>query len=144
MSQGKRGFAGRLALVLITTAVIAAAIFWLAYEGGSIGFTSGAYRIDAVMPSVSTLTAGARVTMAGAQVGQVGSVTLRGNGAVVELDITDHSVTPIPADSRVALREVTPIGENYVEIMPGGSHQKLPSGSVLSMSQADQYVDVDS
>jgi phospholipid/cholesterol/gamma-HCH transport system substrate-binding protein len=143
MSQGKRGFSGRLALVLITTAVIAAAIFWLAYEGGSIGFTSGAYRINAVMPSVSTLTPGARVTMAGAQVGQVGSVTLRGNGAVVELDITDHSVTPIPADSTVALREVTPIGENYVEVTPGRARQKLPSGAVLSMSQADQYVDVD-
>jgi phospholipid/cholesterol/gamma-HCH transport system substrate-binding protein len=70
-------------------------------------------------------------------------VTQKGNGAVVQLNITDRSVTPIPSDSRVALREVTPIGENFVQLLPGRSKQTLRSGAVLPMSQADEYVDVD-
>jgi phospholipid/cholesterol/gamma-HCH transport system substrate-binding protein len=143
MDHAKKGFAGRLAIVIAASAMMLFTLFGLAYWGGALWTTSGAYHIDAVMPTVSSLIPGARVTMAGAQVGQVGSVTQQGDGAVVQLDITDHSVTPVPADTRVALREVTPIGENYVQISPGNSKQTLASGATLPMSQADEYVDVD-
>jgi phospholipid/cholesterol/gamma-HCH transport system substrate-binding protein len=143
MTQSKKGFTGRLITVVLGTAMMLATLFGLAYAGGAFHFSAADYHIDAVMPSVSSLIPGARVTMAGAQVGQVGSVKQQGNGAVVQLNITDHSVTPIPADSRIVLREVTAIGENYVQLTPGTSKQTLSSGAVLPMSQADQYVDVD-
>jgi phospholipid/cholesterol/gamma-HCH transport system substrate-binding protein len=143
MTKSKKGFTGRLITVVIGTVMMVATLFGLAYAGGAFHFSAADYHIDAVMPSVSSLIPGARVTMAGAQVGLVGAVTQRGNGAVVELDITDRSVTPIPADTRISLREITAIGENYVQLTPGTSKRTLSSGAVLPMSQADQFVDVD-
>jgi virulence factor Mce-like protein len=139
----RKGFPGRLAIVLLAAAVMVVTLVGLAYMGGALRPGVADYHVDAVMPTVSSLIPGARVTMAGAQVGQVGSVSRRGNGAFVQLDITDRHVTPIPADSRVALREVTPIGENYVEITPGHAGAKLSSGAVLPMAQSSAYVDVD-
>ncbi|MHB8694121.1 MAG: MlaD family protein [Solirubrobacteraceae bacterium] len=143
MTEMRKGFGGRLVIVLAAAATMLVTLFGTAYLGGALHFSAADYHVDAVLPTASTLIPGARVTMAGAQVGQVASVSRRGNGALIQLNITDRSVTPIPADSRVALREVTPIGENYVQIMPGTSAQKLRSGTVLPISQSDPYVDVD-
>ncbi|MDT5028232.1 MAG: phospholipid/cholesterol/gamma-HCH transport system substrate-binding protein, partial [Micromonosporaceae bacterium] len=143
MISQKKGFTGRLLIVIVGSALMLFTLFGLAYMGGSLNVGSEPYHVDAVLPTVSSLIPGARVTMAGAQVGQVTEVTQKGNGAVVKLSITDHKVTPIPADTRVFLREVTPIGENYVQMTPGSSRQKLSSGAVLPMSQSGQYVDVD-
>jgi phospholipid/cholesterol/gamma-HCH transport system substrate-binding protein len=143
MARSRKGFTGRLLTVVLAVAITLVPLFALAYIGGAFRFGSADYHVDAVLPTTAALVPGARVTMAGAQVGQVASVTQKGNGAVVQLNITDRSVTPISADSRVALREVTAIGENYVEITPGTSKQTLSSGTVLPMSQSSEYVDVD-
>ena len=43
----------------------------------------------------------------------------------------------------MTLRQRTPVGENYVEITPGGSARALASDDVLPISQTDEYVDVD-
>ncbi len=142
MAQNQKGFTGRLLIVLVTTAVVAVALIGLAYEGGALHFGK-TYSLQAVIPTAAALVPGAQVTMGGAQVGRVTSVKQVGNGALVKMDISDTSVTPIPSDSRVALREVTAIGENYVEIDPGSSKSKLASGSILPISQSDAYVDVD-
>jgi phospholipid/cholesterol/gamma-HCH transport system substrate-binding protein len=143
MVQSRRSFGLRLGFVLLFGVGMVVGLAALAYWGGALNPSVADYHIDAVMPTVSSLQPGARVTMAGAQVGQVGSITRRGNGAIVQLDITDRSVTPVPADTRVQLSVVTPIGENYVQMLPGTSAQKLRSGSVLPMSATDDYVDVD-
>jgi phospholipid/cholesterol/gamma-HCH transport system substrate-binding protein len=143
IESNPKGFMGRLAIVVVASLLMLVTLFGLAYMGGALHFSAADYHIDAVLPTSSAMIPGARVTMAGAQVGQVASIHQQGNGAVVQLDITDHAVTPIPADSQVALREVTAIGENYVQITPGTSKQMLSSGAVLPMSQSDQYVDVD-
>lgn len=143
MSGRVRPFGLRLAFVVLFSSGILTVLVGLAYMGGALHFSDADYHIYAVMPTVSTLQPHARVTMAGAQVGQVASVTRRGNGALVQIDITDRAVTPIPYDSRVRLRVVTPIGENYVQVYPGTSKQKLGSGAVLPMSATNDYVDVD-
>jgi virulence factor Mce-like protein len=143
MRESRRYFRARLAFVAVFSAGMLFLCLGLAYMGGALHFGAADYHIDAVMPTASTLEPHASVTMAGAQVGQVASVSRRGNGAVVQLDITDHAVTPIPADSRVQLSVVTPVGENYVQIIPGHARRTLASGAVLPMSQSNAYVDVD-
>jgi phospholipid/cholesterol/gamma-HCH transport system substrate-binding protein len=143
MTDRRRFFGLRLGFVLLFGVGMVVGLVALAYWGGALNPSAADYHIDAVMPTVSSLQPGARVTMAGAQVGRVASITRRGNGAIVELDITDRSVTPVPADTRVQLSVVTPIGENYVQVLPGSSARKLSSGSVLAMSATDDYVDVD-
>jgi phospholipid/cholesterol/gamma-HCH transport system substrate-binding protein len=59
------------------------------------------------------------------------------------MKITDSRVTPVSEDSRVAIRQRTAIGENYVAITPGRSTKSLPNAGLLAMTQADEYVDVD-
>jgi phospholipid/cholesterol/gamma-HCH transport system substrate-binding protein len=117
-------------------------LFWIALGGGLPSF-GGNYQVRALLPTAGSLTPGARVTMAGYQVGKVTGIERDGAGALVSMEISDGRVTPLPRDSRVALRERTPVGENYVSISPGSARATLPSGSALPMTQADDYVDVD-
>jgi phospholipid/cholesterol/gamma-HCH transport system substrate-binding protein len=136
-------YPGHIATVLVFIALAAGlTLFWIGLGGGlpSLGST---YRVQALMPTAGSLTPGARVTMAGFQVGTITSIQRDGNGALVGMEIDEGRVAPIPADSRVALRERTPVGENYVTIFPGSSHTMLSSGGALPMTQTDDYVDVD-
>jgi phospholipid/cholesterol/gamma-HCH transport system substrate-binding protein len=129
-------FAGFIALAIGFT------LFWIGL-GGGLPSLGNSYSVRALMPTAGSLTPGARVTMAGYQVGTITSIQRDGTGALVGMRLEDGRVTPIPADSRVALRERTPVGENYVTIFPGRSRSKLPSGAVLPMTQVNDYVDVD-
>jgi phospholipid/cholesterol/gamma-HCH transport system substrate-binding protein len=115
----------------------------LLYLGHGLPSTTSSYELKAVLPTSAALAPGARVTMAGADVGTVRGVQRRGAGALVDLRIDDHRVTPLPVDSTVQLRSRTPVGENYVSIRPGRSGRRLASGASLPMSQAGEYVDVD-
>src|ERR1700751_1707483 len=76
------------------------AIFLYQVGGGFLGL-SGSYTVKALLPTASQLADDARVTMAGVQVGNVTSIQLHGNEALVTMSLTDSGVTPIPADSRV-------------------------------------------
>jgi phospholipid/cholesterol/gamma-HCH transport system substrate-binding protein len=111
--------------------------------GGGLPSLHKTYHVRALLPTSGSLTQGARVTMAGARVGRIASVSRRGLGALVDMQIDDGRVTPIPRDSRVLLRDRTPVGESYLTIFPGRSRAKLPSNGVLPMTQADDHVDVD-
>jgi len=133
---------------LVTVGVfLAIALIWLFMQmqaGGAIPKIGGhKYRIAVALPTSSALAKGARVTMAGADVGKVTSVKRQGMAARVELLITNPRVTPVPSDSTVALRLRTPVGENYLSIAPGRSNVTVPSGGTLAVRQADEYVDVD-
>lgn len=123
--------------------VAVALVLWFVDLGGGVPGTGTGYRVDVVVPTGASLAEGARVTMAGLDVGIVKKVTREGLGARVSLELDDESVIPIAEDSRVRVRQRTPVGENYVAIEAGSSDRKLASGAVLAMSQADDYVDVD-
>ncbi len=99
--------------------------------------------VQVMVPTSSALAGGAKVAMAGAQVGRVTKVQRRGTGTLVTLSIRDGSVLPIPSDTRVTLRQRTPVGENYVELTPGTSRRALGADDVLPITQSDEYVDVD-
>jgi phospholipid/cholesterol/gamma-HCH transport system substrate-binding protein len=124
--------------------VLAAAGVVLAYLifGGSLA-TGSTSHLRAAVPTSASLTPGARVTMAGAKVGRVTKVSRQGYATVVDMELTDKRVTPVPADTRVTLRQRTPVGENYVALTPGTSKAKLPQSAVLPIRQSDEYVDVD-
>ena len=134
----------RHALVTAVLVLVPLAFAVFLYEtGGGFLSLSGAYTVRALLPTADQLTQDARVTMAGVQVGNVESVDLRGTEALVTMAITDSRVTPIPSDSHVSLLQRTPLGENYVQITPGGATRMLASGGVLPVTQASPYVDLD-
>jgi phospholipid/cholesterol/gamma-HCH transport system substrate-binding protein len=131
-------------LVIVAAAVLLAV-------GGSLGFLSlgGALhrgesqRVQALVPSAALLAPGARVTMAGAEVGEVKSIERRGSAALVTMNVTDERVLPVPADSRASVRQRTPIGENYMDLVPGRSRTALEDDAVLPLASAAEYVDAD-
>jgi phospholipid/cholesterol/gamma-HCH transport system substrate-binding protein len=137
----RRHVIGFVAMVAVATAFM----LWLLVESGGLSSPTGThYSVSAVLPSAGAqLVGGARVTMAGIQVGTIDSVARRGRGAVVRMTLTDGRVTPIATDSRAQLRSRTPLGENYISIIAGRAHTTLPSGSTLPLTQADDSVDVD-
>jgi phospholipid/cholesterol/gamma-HCH transport system substrate-binding protein len=136
------GFTGHL-ITAVAGIGAAVAVFLYLYIGGGGVDVKGKYRLNVLVPSVGALAPGARVTMSGARVGRVAKITRHGIGTEVQLDITEDGVTPVPADSRVTVRQRTPVGENYVSVEPGRSKRTLPSGGVLPPERSDEYVDVD-
>ncbi len=133
-------------IAFLTMAILAAAFFvWLLTLGGGLPTLSGThYQLSAVVPNAGAqLVPGARVTMAGVQVGRVDSVSRRGADAIVAMTIDRSGVTPLPSDSRAQVRTRTPLGENYMEIFVGRSRSKLASGAVIGVRQAAATVDVD-
>lgn len=137
------GFSGHVATVVAAITAATAIVLTLVYLGGGLPTLGKTYELKALVPTAATLAPGSRVTMSGAVVGKVKSVKREGLGAVISMELTDDRVFPVPADSRVRLRQHTPVGENYVSIDPGTSGSKLGSGAMLPISQAGDFVDVD-
>jgi phospholipid/cholesterol/gamma-HCH transport system substrate-binding protein len=134
-----------LATFVLTIAACAGFFLWLlTLSGGLPSLSSTHYDVTAVLPSAGAeLVPGARVTMAGVQVGEVTSVARRGSDALVGMTITNGAITPLAADSRVQPRYRTALGENYIEIIPGQSGVRMRSGGVIPIARSLQTVDVD-
>src|SRR4051812_13795990 len=113
------GYRGHVVTFVVAVAFGVAAFTFFLGLGGGLPSTHTQYRVNALLPASGTLTAGARVTMAGAKVGKVVSVRRQGVSALVSMELDDERVTPIPSDTRIHLRQRTPVGENYVTLMPG-------------------------
>lgn len=143
MNQRPTGFGSHAIVTLTLVAVAVSGFIALMVLGGGISTPGKKYTVKAVMPTVASLVKGSRVTMSGAEVGTVKKVSREGLGAMVELQLTEASVFPLPKDSTIRLRQHTPVGENYVSIEPGKSKTTLSEGSTLPMTQAGDFVDVD-
>jgi phospholipid/cholesterol/gamma-HCH transport system substrate-binding protein len=132
-----------LSLLGFTAVAVAWALFILGKGGGLPHLGSEDYRVSAVIPTGAALAPGSRVTMAGVDVGRVKKVQRKGIGAQLQLTIKDKAILPLRADTRVQVRQHTPVGENYIALVAGRSTRTLPSGSALTAAQADEFVDVD-
>jgi len=132
-----------LSLLAFTAVAVAWATFLLSKGGGLPSVGSDAYKVSAIIPSGAALAPGSRVTMAGVHVGTVKDVARQGMGARIELEIDDEDVLPLATDSRVQVRQHTPVGENYIALVAGKSSQTIESGGALAVQQADEFVDVD-
>lgn len=131
--------------LLVAGVILLAGAVWFVWQLGIAGgLPSGAgYRVHGVVPTAASLAANSRVTMAGAEVGRVEGVRLRGTTAIVELRVTDEDIGPLPDDTRIAVRQHTPVGENYISLERGTSKTMLEDGGTLPVDQADEYVDLD-
>lgn len=141
--SNRRALRGHIFTLLCFTAVAVAWATFILYKGGGLPTLDDKYEVSAVIPSGAALAPGSRVTVAGAHVGRVKRVERLGMGARIELQFDDDEVTPLPADSRVQIRQHTPVGENYVSVTIGDSSATIPAGGGLDVEQADEFVDVD-
>jgi phospholipid/cholesterol/gamma-HCH transport system substrate-binding protein len=111
----------------------------------SFTFGQSYYTIDAEFSEASAVTSGQGqpVTIAGVQVGRVGSISLRDGKAVVQMNIDKKYAHRVYRNANVLLRPRTPLKDMYLSLDPGTpSAGRLPAGSTLGTGQTDPDVDV--
>jgi phospholipid/cholesterol/gamma-HCH transport system substrate-binding protein len=122
--------------VLIATAVLIGMVFAIS---GAFGRTSKTYH--AYFPFAGGLERGATVRYAGGpKVGRVEKLTIDPQDPV-RLDVVFSVQTdlPVKTDSHVKIMSMSPLGDNHLEILPGGTQTALaPPNSLLP---SDTYVD---
>ena len=104
---------------------------------------SHTFSVKAELPEADALAPKAGVQIAGVKVGEVHTVDLHGDTAVVEMNIYPQ-YSDIHSDARVLLRPHGLFGPKYIELQPGTSSAPLlQDGDTISGNQAVLPVDLD-
>jgi phospholipid/cholesterol/gamma-HCH transport system substrate-binding protein len=122
--------------VLVASAVLVAAVFILS---GAFGGTAATYH--AFFPFAGGLEPGATVRYSGGpKVGRVEKLQLDPKDpSRIEITFSVRSDLPVKSDSKVKIMSLSPLGDNHLEIVPGGESSKLAAtGAVL---QSEPYID---
>lgn len=113
------------------------------YAGLGDLFGSTTYPVRLQLPDSGGIFSGADVTYRGVSVGRVGPLSLTAEGVEVQLDI-NRSAPAIPADVDAAVRNLSAIGEQFVDLAPASSGGALlEAGSVIPASRATVPVPVE-
>ena len=110
------------------------ALLALAYLSLQLGeekiSTKKGYPVKAVFENVSGLVEGARVEMAGVEIGRVSRIALADGKALVEMRI--YEGVKIAEDAVAMVRTKGVLGDRYVEIHQGRSPKPLPPGGMIA------------
>jgi phospholipid/cholesterol/gamma-HCH transport system substrate-binding protein len=122
--------------VIAATAVLIGMVFAISGVFGRSEKTFHAY-----FPFAGGLEQGATVRYAGGpKVGRVEKLALDPkNPALIDVVFSVQPDLPVKTDSHAKIMSLSPLGDNHLEIFPGGAQAALaPPGSLL---QSDPYVD---
>jgi phospholipid/cholesterol/gamma-HCH transport system substrate-binding protein len=122
--------------VIAATAVLIAMVFAISGVFGRNAKTFHAY-----FPFAGGLEQGATVRYAGGpKVGRVEKLAIDPkNPAQIDVIFSVQTDLPVKTDSHAKIMSMSPLGDNHLEILPGGAQAALaPTGSLL---QSDPYVD---
>jgi len=92
------------------------------------------YEVYGVFSNVGGLKNGSSVEIAGVKVGRVKSVTLYNYQARVVLNLPEN--VKLQEDAIVSIKTKGLIGEQYVEITPGGSEKIIKPGGQIRETQS--------
>jgi phospholipid/cholesterol/gamma-HCH transport system substrate-binding protein len=110
------------------------------------GVGSGGYRLTAVFANALNLAEHANVKLAGADIGQVESITSQDFTAVTKLRIIKG--VRLPVGSSAELRSATPLGDVFVSIVPPSqrvsSAELLKDGDTIALNQTTTAATVES
>jgi phospholipid/cholesterol/gamma-HCH transport system substrate-binding protein len=110
--------------------VVALGVYYIGFDilGWRIG--NHTYSVSVDLPSASGVYASGAVTYRGVQVGKISSLDLSPTGVRVVLQI--NRAYKIPEDSSANVRELSALGEQYVDLVPAGPQGPyLHNGSVI-------------
>jgi phospholipid/cholesterol/gamma-HCH transport system substrate-binding protein len=122
--------------VIVAAAVLIGMVFAIT---GAFGRTAKTYH--AYFPFAGGLEQGATVRYAGGpKVGRVDKLAIDPkNPAQLDVVFSVQTDLPVKTDSRARIMSMSPLGDNHLEIVPGGAQTALaPPGSLLP---SDPYVD---
>ena len=122
--------------VIVAAAVLIGMVFAISGAFGRVTKTYHAY-----FPFAGGIEQGASVRYAGGP--KVGRVEKLGidprNPAQIDIIFSVQTDLPVKTDSRAKIMSMSPLGDNHLEILPGGAQTALaPPGSLLP---SDAYVD---
>jgi len=107
----------RWQLVAFTILTVAAVVYAsIAYVGLPRLLGIGQHRISVELPASGGLYPNAVVTLRGVEIGKVTGMRLSQNGVLADLSVDDD--VRIPADSQIAVRNTSAIGEQYLSFVP--------------------------
>jgi phospholipid/cholesterol/gamma-HCH transport system substrate-binding protein len=134
---------GALGLIVAVLAAVALFLFFMSRFGGPSVQLSSSYEVSAAIPDSEGLAPRSDVLDRGVKFGEVESVDVQGDRALVKLAI-DGDYAPIPADTTVRVAQKTLFGESYIDLNLGRAVSGLPSGAQLASSQVlPAAVDID-
>ncbi len=136
----KKGISASPLLVgAVTTLIVVVGVFFSYNANTGLPFVP-TYRINAELPSGSSLVNGNEVRIAGVRVGtvsQVEPIQMDNGRTIVNLQLKlDQSASPIPDNSTVVVRQRSALGLKYLLLTPGDSDRNLPEGGTLPITQA--------
>ncbi len=102
--------------------------------GGLEIFGGDYYKVHASFGSVSGLKSGARVEIAGVQVGKVSRITLVDDQAEVELSLKPE--VKIGSDVFASIKTQGIIGDKFVQLTPGAEEDFLKDGDEITETEA--------
>ncbi|MBW0090839.1 MCE family protein [Pseudonocardia sp. KRD-184] len=113
------------------------------YAGFGDVFGTTTYPVTMQLADSGGIFTGADVTYRGVSVGRVGPLTLTPQGVDVQLDL-QRSAPAIPLDVDAAVRNLSAIGEQYVDLQPASDGgPSLEDGSVVPVDRTSIPVPVE-
>ncbi len=114
---------------------IVALIYLSVSLGGIKLFKDDTYNVLAAFNSITGLKMGAKVEVAGVEVGKVSGISLDVDQAIVEMDILND--VKIADDSVASIRTQGIIGDKYVKLSLGGSEEYIENaGDIFETESA--------
>lgn len=111
------------------------AVAYLTLNLGGLELLGGDYyKVHASFSSVSGLKSGARVEIAGVQVGKVSRITLVDDQAKVELSLKPE--VKIGSDVFASIKTQGIIGDKFVQLTPGAEEDFLKDGDEITETES--------
>jgi phospholipid/cholesterol/gamma-HCH transport system substrate-binding protein len=130
-----------LGFVLVT--LLGVGYVGVRYLGAGALLGGGDYAVTLQLTRSGGIFTGADVTYRGVSVGRVGELRLTHDGVEAQLEI-DGDAPPIPADLDAAVTNLSPIGEQFVDLKPvRADGPVLQAGSVIPASRVSTPVPVE-
>jgi phospholipid/cholesterol/gamma-HCH transport system substrate-binding protein len=124
---------------LLLFVALLSAVFGAVAFGPSVNYT-----IKMDFTNADGLVQNEDVTVAGVKVGQVKNLEVNGKVAVVSAEITDKRYIPLRSGTRALIRQLSLLGNKYVEIFPGpGGGGQLADGAEIGIDNTTSPTDLD-
>ncbi|MCK5098497.1 MAG: outer membrane lipid asymmetry maintenance protein MlaD [Desulfobacteraceae bacterium] len=105
-------------------------------------FNNDRYSVYAYFSSVSGLSTGAEVEMAGVSVGKVGSISLDTERLLAKVELSVMKNIELSEDVIASVKTTGIIGDKYIELSPGGSEIILKPDDIIYNTESS--VDLES